>query len=94
MSVQKSRALMLKPLDEFHNAFLMLQQHRHHHGLKRPRTCDHHTGLNMHLRAIKKPIEDWLISFGKCPLKWSPATAFLFDEGAERRERLAYGIIL
>jgi hypothetical protein len=54
----------------------------------------HYTGLNMQLRAIKKPIEEGLIGFEKGFFERHPAAAFLFDEGAERRERLTHDMIL
>jgi hypothetical protein len=80
-------------LESFH-LFLLLQQYRHHNGLKRPWPSDHDPSLNVQLRAIKEPIEERLIGFGKCPLKWGPATAFLLNQLAERRERLTPGLIL
>jgi hypothetical protein len=49
--------------------------------------------LDVQLRAIKEPIEEGLIGFGKCFFERYPAAAFLFDEGAERRERLTHGMI-
>ena len=49
--------------------------------------------LDMHLRAVKKPIEDDLIDFGERFFERYPAAAFLFDEGAERRQRLTHGMI-
>jgi hypothetical protein len=73
---------------------LLLQDDGHNNGLKRPWARDHHSGLNMHLRAIKKPIEDRLIGFRECFFERHPAAAFLFDQGAKGRERLTHGIIL
>jgi hypothetical protein len=44
--------------------------------------------LDMQLGAIRELVEEGLIGFGKCLFERHPAAAFLFDEGAERRERL------
>jgi len=80
-------------LESFH-LFLLLQDDGHDNGLKRPWASDHDPSLDLQFRAIKEPIEDGLIGFGECPLKWGLATAFELNELAERRERLAHGIIL
>jgi len=48
----------------------------------------------MQLGAIKEPIEERLIGFGESPFERHPAAAFLFDEGAKRRERLTHEMIL
>jgi hypothetical protein len=80
-------------LQSFH-LFVLFQQNCHHNGLKRPWTCDHDPGLYMQLRAVKQAIEHALIGFGKRFFEGDPAASFLFDEGAERRQCLAHGMIL
>jgi len=85
---------LLQQALELFQLLLLLEENGHDHGLKRPWTSDHDSCLDMQLRAMKEPVEDRLIGFGKCPLKWSPATAFVLNELAERRERLAHGITL
>ena len=88
-----ARNVLLKLSHEVLDPLLMLQQYRHHNGLKGPWASDHDPSLDVQLGAIKEPTEDRLISFGKCFFERHPAAAFLFDEGAIRRERLAPGMI-
>jgi hypothetical protein len=84
--------IIQQALESFHLC-LLLQEDGHDNGLKRPWASDHDPGLNMQLGAVKEPIEDGLIGFGKCFFKRHLAAAFLFDEGVKRRERLAHGMI-
>jgi hypothetical protein len=63
-------------------------------GLKRPWASDHDSCLDMPRGAMKEPVEERLIGLGKCPLTWGRATAFVRNELAERRQRLAQGMIL
>jgi hypothetical protein len=79
-------------LEPFH-LFMLLQDGGHHNGLKRPWASDHDPSLDMEFGAIKEPIEEGLIGFGKCFFERYPAAAFLFNKGAKRRERLTHGMI-
>jgi hypothetical protein len=74
--------------------FLLLQDNRHNNSLKRPWASDHDPGLNMQLGAVEESVEERLIGIGERLFERHPAAAFLFDEGAERRERLTQGMIL
>jgi hypothetical protein len=89
-----ARNALLQLSHEVRDPLLMLQQHRHHNRLKRPWASDHDPSLNMQLGAVEETIEDRLISFGERFFERHSAAAFLFDEGAKRRERSAHGMIL
>jgi hypothetical protein len=80
-------------LESFH-LFLLLQDDGYHNSLKRPWASNHYPSLDVQFGAIKESIEDGLIGFGQCFFERHLAAAFLFDEGAKRRERLTHGMIL
>jgi hypothetical protein len=67
--------LLIEPLapllDRFHH-LLLLQQHRHHNRLKRPRAREHDAGLHVPLGAVKEPIEECLIGFWQSPSEGRP----------------------
>jgi hypothetical protein len=76
------------------NPLLMLQQHRHHNRLKRPRPREHDAGLHMPLGAVKEPIEECLVGFwqspseGRPPAKAGQHILYLFGELCRLANRL------
>jgi hypothetical protein len=79
--------LIQQALESFH-LFLLLQQYRHHNGLKRPWARHHNAGLDVQLRAIKEPIKDGLIGFGESPFERRPFATFILNKLAKWRKGL------
>ena len=86
--------VLLKLSHEVLDPLLMLQQYRHHNGLKRPRARDHDARLDVQLGAIKESIEEGLIGFRESPFERRPSAAFKLNKLTKRRKGLAHGMIL
>src|SRR5262245_16933238 len=69
----------------------MLQQYRHHNGLKRPKARYYDARLDVQLGAIKESIEDGLIGFRESPFERRPSAAFILNKLTKRRKGLTYG---
>jgi hypothetical protein len=85
-----ARNVLLKLSHEVLDPLLMLQQYRHHNGLKRQWASDHDPSLNMQLGAIKEPVENGLIFFRKCSLERCPSATFICDKLPEWRKGFSH----
>jgi hypothetical protein len=72
-------------LEPFH-LFLVLQEDRHGHRLKRPWARYHHPGLDVELGTIEEPIHDRVILFRQGALERCPSAALIFNTLTEWRQ--------